>query len=189
MGSLVMASRPLLPRRCLSAWCALVFISLFVTAQTHADARALSCAVEGSARPMRAAELCKALQVELKRPLAAVADAREVKRGDALQLIHDDVQWTVIWMSSGRIKAWTRVSKVEAEEGQVRFLARAIRALAKAAPQAAESTCVRLDPNGGHKMRSPELSYPWAELAPCTRQVVEVVDPWWLPGGANEGGS
>lgn len=188
MRSLVVRGRRLLHPGCCGLWLVTFFALLLLAPRGLADARALSCAVEGSARPMRAAELCKALQSELKRPLAAVQDARDVKRGDALQLIHDDVQWTVIWLSAGRIKAWTRVSKVEAEDDQVRFLARAIRALAKAAPQTAEASCVRLDPNGGHKMRSPELSYPWAELAPCTRQVVEVVDPWWLPGAASDGG-
>lgn len=195
MFSLLETVRQLVPVRCLAGWlpilASLSALLLGSPAGVMAEAaarRPLSCAVEGSARPLRASELCRVLQRELKRPLSPVHDARSVKRGDALQLIHDDVQWTVIWLSDGRIKAWTRVSKVEAADDQVRFLARAVRALAKAAPQTAEARCIRLDPNGGHKMRSPDLSYPWAELAPCARQVVEVVDPWWLPVTAKDGG-
>lgn len=158
-----------------------------VHAQGTEGQRALPCAVEGSARPLRAAELCSALQRELGRPMQPVDDARTVQKGDALQLIHDDVQWSVIWMIDGRIRVWTRVSKADVAEDQVRFLARATRALAKAA-RTKEPNCLRLDPNAGHKMRSPDLTYPWAALAPCKRKYVEVVDPWWFPEASDRAG-
>jgi hypothetical protein len=144
-------------------------------------ARSLPCAVDGSVRPLRANELCQALRHELGRPLTRVDDARSVRHGEAIQFIHDDVQWVVIWLVDGRIRAWTRVSKVEAAEHQLSFLARAAKALAKTVQAGTEPSCVRLDPNAGHKMRSADLTYPWAELQPCKRQWVEVVDPWWVP--------
>jgi len=152
-------------------------------AKAHAQAGAsttLACAVEGTPRGLRAADLCKALGRELGRPTALIDDARATKRGDALQIIAGDVQILVVWLSAGHVRAWTRVSKIEAAADQLRFLVRAARELAKAAP-AQERECVQLDPNGGRKMRSPDLSYPWAELKPCQRRPVEVVDPWWLP--------
>jgi len=145
------------------------------------QSRALACAIDGSVRPLRASELCRALQRELGRPLTHVDDARAVKRGEAIQLIQDDVQWVVIWLVDGRIRAWTRVSKVEAADDQLRYLARATQALARSGSTSTEPSCVRLDPNAGRKMRSPDLTYPWAELSPCKRQWVEVVDPWWVP--------
>lgn len=145
--------------------------------------RALYCAVEGNPRPLRAADICKALERRLGRSLSSVSDARKVEHGDAVQLIHDDVQWVVIWLSDGRIRAWTRVSKLEASDNQLKFLARATEELAKSARASSspEPRCVRLDPNAGHKMRSNDLSYPWAELKPCERRLIEVVDPWWVP--------
>lgn len=157
--------------------------------KTHAaepvasTSRPLHCAVEGSTRPLRAADICQALERRLGRSLSSVSDARDVRHGDAVQLIHDDVQWVVIWLSDGRIRAWTRVSKVEASDNQLRFLVRATQELAKSARASttSEPRCVRLDPNAGHKMRSSDLSYPWAELKPCERRLVEVVDPWWVP--------
>jgi hypothetical protein len=150
-----------------------------------ASAAALPCAVDGSVRPQRAEDLCRAVQRELGRTLTTVEDARAIKRGEAVQFIQDDVHWVVIWLLDGRIRAWTRVSKTEAADDQVKFLARAARELAKAA-QGDERTCVRLDPNAGHKMRSTDLTYPWAELARCPRRWVEVVDPWWIAPTADK---
>jgi hypothetical protein len=140
----------------------------------------LACAVEGTPRGLRTADLCKAVGRELSRPTLLVDDARLVKRGDALQVIAGDVQFLLVWLADGRVRAWTRVSKIEAATDQLRFLLRATRELAKVAP-AVERECVQLDPNAGRKMRSPDLTYPWAELKPCQRRQVEVVDPWWLP--------
>ena len=160
---------------------AVVLFSFNFTAYSQAGAKAVPCAVDGSVRPQRATDVCRAVQKELGRALTHVDDARAVKRGDAVQFIQDDVHWVVIWLHDGRIRAWTRVSKTEAADDQVRFLARAARALSKAA-EAEEPACLRLDPNAGRKMRSPDLTYPWAELARCSRRWVEVVDPWWVPG-------
>jgi hypothetical protein len=172
-----------------SAWWqlgALLIVCFSCAARAEgSDPAPLRCAVEGSVRPLRPAELCRELQRELGRPLTFVEDGRAVKRGAAVQFIHDDVHWVAIWLVDSRIRAWTRVSKTEAADDQVRFLARAVRALAKAAREQ-EPHCVRLDPNAGHKMRSADLSYPWAELERCPRRWVEVVDPWWLPGDSQK---
>jgi hypothetical protein len=150
-------------------------------AQAPAAASAsLACAVEGTPRGMRTADLCKAVGRELTRPTALVDDARTIKRGDALQIIAGDVQFLLVWLSEGRVRAWTRVSKIEAAGDQLRYLLRATRELARVAP-ALDRECVQLDPNAGRKMRSADLAYPWAELKPCQRRQVEVVDPWWLP--------
>ncbi|MDB4989060.1 MAG: hypothetical protein JWN04_4238 [Myxococcaceae bacterium] len=132
---------------------------------------------------MRGAELCAALGQALKRSITLVDDARGAT-GDAVQVIRGDVQWTVIWLASGKVRAWTRVSQTEAADEQLRFVVHATEALAKA-HLTAEHKCVRLDPNGGRKMRARELSYPWAELKPCKHKAIEVVDPWWLPDQAS----
>jgi hypothetical protein len=149
-------------------------------AQVAKAAPALACAVEGTERGVRASELCRALGRELGRSTTLVDDARTTKHGEAIQIIHGDVQWVVAWLANGHVRAWTRVSKIEADEDQLRFLVRAARELAKVSP-ALQRECVQLDPNGGQKMRSPDLTYPWAELKPCRRRSIEVVDPWWLP--------
>ncbi|MDB4976656.1 MAG: hypothetical protein JWN48_4997 [Myxococcaceae bacterium] len=140
----------------------------------------LTCGVEGATRGVRRADLCTALGQALKRTVTQVEDARD-SSGDAVQIIGGDVQWIVIWLSTGRVRAWTRVSQTEAADDQLRFVVRATEALIKASSPA-QQDCVRLDPNGGRKMRSTDLTYPWAELRPCKRRQVEVVDPWWLPG-------
>lgn len=130
----------------------------------------------------RSADLCGAIGRELKRTITMVDDARGAQ-GEAVQIIRGDVQWTVIWLVAGHVRAWTRVSQTEAAKDQVRFVVNATKALVKAGATATHE-CVRLDPNGGRQMRSSDLTYPWAELKPCQRKVVEVVDPWWLPANA-----
>lgn len=129
---------------------------------------------------MRAADFCRALGRELSRVTSVVDDARAAKHGDAVQVVPGDVQWTVVWLSDGRIRTWTRVSKIDAAVDQLRHLVRAASELARLAPAAARD-CLHVDPNGGRKMRSPDLTYPWAELKPCRRKQVEVIDPWWMP--------
>jgi hypothetical protein len=153
-------------------------------------AASLACAVDGTPRGLRSSELCKAVGRELTRPTQLVDDARVIKQGDALQIVADDVQFVLVWLAEGRVRAWTRVSKIEAANDQLRYLLRATRELAKVAP-AVERECVQLDPNAGRKMRSTDLTYPWAELKPCQRRLVEVVDPWWSPTSASQspGGS
>jgi len=142
--------------------------------------RKLGCAVDGLARLARSGELCRSVGRELTRSVVLVEDARKVARGESVHIIHDDVQWFVVWLVDGRVRAWTRVSKTEGMDDQLRLIGRAARALAKQVVEP-ERACVRLDPNGGRRMRSPDLTYPWAELRPCGRRLVEVVDPWWLP--------
>src|ERR1700712_784561 len=75
----------------------------------------LTCGVEGSSRGMRSADLCAALGQALKRTITLVDDARGAA-GDAVQVIRGDVQWTVIWLASGKVRAWTRVSQTEAAD-------------------------------------------------------------------------
>lgn len=140
---------------------------------------ALGCAVEASKRVLRAASFCDALGRALGRPIAAVDDARTVTRGDSVQVLRSDVQWIVIWLVDGRVRAWTRVSLIEPVAQQLSLLVRAATALSRDLPRPEE--CVRLDPNAGYKVRSSDLTYPWAELRPCKRKLVEVADPWWQP--------
>jgi hypothetical protein len=150
------------------------------TAQAQPPPRAtLACAVEASKRVLRAASFCDALGRALGRPVTATDDARSVKRGDSVQVLRSDVQWIVIWLVDGRVRAWTRVSLIEPLAQQLSILVRAATALPRGLAEAPE--CVRLDPNAGYKVRSADLTYPWAELRPCKRKLVEVADPWWLP--------
>lgn len=156
---------------------------LCLASEAHAAPPALTCAVEGLSRGVKVHELCQALAQQLGRSVVSVNDAREAKRGEAVQIIPGDVAWTVVWLVDARVRTWTRVSKIEPIGEQVKLLARAARELAKQAKamERPESACLRLDPNGGYKTRSSDISYPWAELSPCKRKLVEVVDPWWLP--------
>ncbi len=163
------------------AWTLLAAQLLWTTAAAAAEP--LACGVEGTSRPVQASEVCRALGRALGRPIAIVDDARKVARGDALQVIQEDVEWIVVWLVDSHVRSWTRVSKIEAAPDQLRFLARAARALAELSPPPPKRACVRVDPDS-RSARSPDLIYPWAELRPCRRRLVEVVDPWWLPGNA-----
>jgi hypothetical protein len=151
-----------------------------LASSAQAAAPALPCAVEGLSRGVKPSALCQALATQLARGVELVGDAREANKGEAVQIITGDVAWTVIWLLDGRVRAWTRVSKVDPIEEQVKLLARAARELAKQAKtlEREATTCLRVDPS---KARHPDLAYPWAELSPCKRKLVEVVDPWWLP--------
>ena len=139
----------------------------------------LTCGVEGESKSVRGADLCAAVGKALKRTVVVVEDARRTHH-EAVQIIRGDVQWTVIWLEAGHVRAWTRVSHIEAADQQIRFVVNATEALVKANTPVGND-CVRLDPNGGRRMRSSDLSYPWAELKKCKRERVEVLDPWWLP--------
>jgi hypothetical protein len=163
-----------------TAW--LLLGSLLCILPTARAAPNLTCAVEGMSRGVKAKELCQALAEQLGREVVLAGDAREAKRGEAVEIIPGDVAWTVVWLVDGRVRTWTRVSKIEPTGEQVQLVARAARELAKQARglERAESTCLRLDSNAGYKARSSDISYPWAELSPCKRKLVEVVDPWWL---------
>jgi hypothetical protein len=157
-------------------------VSLSPLASAHAAAAKLPCAVEGMSRGVKPGALCQALAHQLERNVVLVHDAREATQGEAIQIITGDVAWTVVWLLDGHVRTWTRVSKIEAIPEQVKLLARAARELSKQARamERGDPTCLRVDPG---KARNPDLSYPWAELSPCKRKLVEVVDPWWLPGG------
>lgn len=138
----------------------------------------LRCAVEGTTGQQLAPKaLCDQLGQALGRPMPLVEDARKDKRGDALQIVRDDVQWTLVLLRKGAVRAWTRVSIDDARGREVAFFGRAVRSLLKSAPKG-DAQCVRLDPKG-RSARAPDLVYPWSELKPCVRQVVDVVDPWW----------
>ncbi|MET0284342.1 MAG: hypothetical protein ABW352_07725 [Polyangiales bacterium] len=151
-----------------------------LASSAQAAAPSLPCAVEGLSRGVKPSAICQALATQLARSVVLVGDAREADKGDAVQIITGDVAWTVIWLLDGRVRTWTRVSKVDPIDQQVKLLARAARELARQAKtlEREESTCLRVDTS---KARNLDLAYPWAELSPCKRKLVEVVDPWWLP--------
>ena len=127
-----------------------------------AGPRAFKCAVEASSRQLSGPALCEAVGKALARPVERVDDARSV-RGEALQVMHTDVQWVVVWLRSGRVRAWTRVSKLETAEPQLELLVRAASALAKRAP-APGTPCVRLDPNAWTQDARCRADVPWAAL-------------------------
>lgn len=139
--------------------------------------RPLACAVEGT-RELKPAKLCEQLGQALKRPVKMIDDARKADRGESLQILRDDVRWTLILLQNGSVRSWTRVSVADARGHEASFFARAARSLLRAAPKPAE-TCVRLEPRTENSSRATDLVYPWAELKPCVRRVVDVVDPWW----------
>ena len=146
----------------------------------------LACAVEAG-RELKAAKICEQLGQALGRPVQLVADARKAGPGDSLQILRDDVRWTVVLLQNGAVRSWTRVSIADARGREASYFARAARGLLRAAPKAAEK-CVRLDPGGENSSRTNDLVYPWEELKPCVRRVIDVVNPWLTaPGGS--GGS
>jgi hypothetical protein len=138
-------------------------------------AKALRCAVELSPRGLSPKTICAQLGQAIGRSTQLVADARKGKKSDALQIIHDDVQWTLVLLRDGTVRAWTRVSAADARGHEVEFFARAVRSLLKEEPKT-PNTCIRLEPK---TPRGFDLVYPWAELKPCEPRVIEVPDPWW----------
>jgi hypothetical protein len=173
--SLFFARRPrhrLVPALTLSVW-----LGLAALAVAQEAPKPLACAVEG-ARELKPAKLCEQLGQALGRPMKLIDDARKATRGESLQILRDDVRWTVVLLHNGSVRSWTRVSVADARGHEASFFARAARGLLRAAPKAAE-TCVRLEPSSENSSRSNDLVYPWAELKPCVRRVVDVVDPWW----------
>lgn len=147
-------------------------------AQPAAAAPPLACAVEAPNDKPAPAHVCQQLGKVLNRQVRRVDDARKEGRGDAVQIIRDDVQWTVVLLAAGNVRAWTRVSAADAQGQEASFFARAVRVLMRTEPKAAE-TCVRVVPSEDRSARAPDLVYPWAELKPCVRRSIEVVDPWW----------
>jgi hypothetical protein len=137
----------------------------------------LRCAVEGNTPKAEAKTLCEQLGQALGRHAQWVEDARHDKSGESLQIVRDDVQWTLVLLRKGAVRSWTRVSVADAKGQELSFFTRAVRSLLKASPKAG-AACVRLDPKQ-RSSRAPDLVYPWSELKPCVRQVVDVIDPWW----------
>jgi hypothetical protein len=161
---------------------ALTALILGTARAQDAGAAPLRCAIEGTrGQQLPAKALCEQLGQALGRPTPWVEDARKDKRGEALQIVRDDVQWTLVLLRKGAVRAWTRVSIDDARGREAAFFSRAVRSLLKTAPKD-NAPCVRLDPKD-RSARSPDLVYPWSELKPCVRQVVDVVDPWWTTGG------
>ncbi|HTU61919.1 MAG TPA: hypothetical protein VMF89_25855 [Polyangiales bacterium] len=138
-------------------------------------AKALRCAVELSPRGLSPKTICGQLGKAIGRGTQLVADARKGSKSDALQIIYDDVQWTLVLLRDGNVRSWTRVSAADARGREVEFFARAVRSLLKEEPKT-PNTCIRLEPK---TPRGFDLVYPWAELKPCEPRVIEVPDPWW----------
>ena len=148
------------------------------TSLAKADEAALACAVEGARHPHQAAVLCRKLGARLGRRTTHVADARTVKRRPSVQLILQDVQWIVIYLERGKVRAFTRISTVDAERREARLFARAVRTLAKLKPPKEPDACLRVETARDRRQSSFDLVYPWAELKRCRRHVLGVVDPW-----------
>ena len=147
------------------------------TAGSAQATKPLRCAVETSTRALPAKALCDQLGQALGRPMPLITDARKETKSDAVQIMHDDVQWTLVLLRRGSVRSWTRVSVADAHGREVTFFARALRSLLQAEPKA-PSVCVRLEPKS--RVGSAfDLAYPWEELKPCERRIVEVPDPWW----------
>jgi hypothetical protein len=136
----------------------------------------LACAVEWQDRAPAPQALCDAIGRRLGRATQRVEDARAVKRGDSVQVLDGDVFWTTVWLRNGRVQAYTRVSKTMAEGKELDVLTRAVQALSRTPARA--KGCTRVEPNGGRRMRSPDLAYPWVELKRCQTSRPEVADPW-----------
>jgi hypothetical protein len=153
-------------------------LSLFAPQAVRADTSPLACAVEESAQTLRPAALCGELGRALGRPVTQVKDAREPQLGDAVQILAEEMHWIVARLHHGRVKVWTRISRSFAEGREALFLSRATKALFAQAISN-DHGCVRLDPNGGHRMRGFDLVHPWADLQSCPGRSVEVPDPWW----------
>jgi|GEM_PF-3886503 len=141
-------------------------------------AKPLACAVVGTGSTERSEALCEGVGNELGRSTLLVDDGNTVRRGESLHIVQGDVVWTVILMRDGNPRAFTRVSLADAAGREVLFLARASRVLMREANKPRQG-CVRVEPNGGRVMRSPDLAYPWVNLKRCRTEVVDVLDPWW----------
>jgi hypothetical protein len=135
----------------------------------------LACAIEWQDQKPEPQALCDAIGRTLGRAVKRVDDARAFKQGDSVQVLDGDVFWTAVWLRDGEIRAFTRVSRTAAQGREVAVLARAVREISRIPPK--PKGCVRLDPNGGRKMRA-DVIYPWVELKRCHESRIEVPDPW-----------
>lgn len=160
-----------------AAFAVLALFMLDPSASFAQSAKPLRCAVDSSLRGTPPKALCDQLGQALGRPMPLIADARKETKLDAVQILSDDVQWTLVLLRRGTVRSWTRVSAADARGREVVFFARALRSLLQAEPKS-PSACVRLEPKNPLS-GSFDLVYPWAELKPCERRIVEVPDPWW----------
>jgi hypothetical protein len=136
----------------------------------------LSCAIEWRDHQPEPQALCDAIGRTLGRVVQRVDDARAVTRGDSVQVLDGDVFWTTVWLRNGKVRAFTRVSKTAAQGKELTVLAKAIREISRMPLKS--KGCVRVEPNGGRKMRSPDLVYPWVQLKRCKAAKAEIADPW-----------
>jgi hypothetical protein len=166
----------------LGAWLGLLVGSLTApaAAETTDAGHALpplNCAIEAAPAHARGLEgLCAKLSKELGREVRTVDDVR--RAGAGVQIIATDVTWYVVLVEGGKVRAFTRISAIEARGRELSFVKSAIRALSTAAPKA-PAPCLRIDP--ATAATGSDVVYPWAELVPCTRTVLDVRDPWWAP--------
>jgi hypothetical protein len=171
---------PFLRPRALRLLLATAALALLVGSSSAALAQGpkpLRCAVDSTMRGIIPKALCEQLGQALGRSMPLIADARKETKADSVQIMHDDVQWTLVLLRRGAVRSWTRVSAADARGHEVAFFARALRSLLSAEPKS-PSTCVRLEPKSTRSAAF-DLVYPWAELKPCEPRVVEVPDPWW----------
>jgi hypothetical protein len=145
-------------------------------APARPSAAVLGCAIEWQDRHPEPRALCDAIGRTLGRAVQRLDDARTFKSGDSVQVLDGDVFWTAVWLRDGKIRAFTRISRTAAQGREVAVLARAVREISRIPPK--PKGCVRVDPNGGRKMRAPDVVYPWVELKRCERANIEVPDPW-----------
>jgi hypothetical protein len=168
--------------RCLAACSVLLALSAYAQGLPAAiqagpqGTPSLSCAVEWHDRAPDPGALCSAIGRTLGRDVRRVEDARAIKSGDSVQVLDGDVFWITVWLRNGKVRSFTRVSKTLAQGRELAVISRAVRAISRT--PAKQKRCVRVEPNGGRKMRSPDLVYPWAVLKTCKTQVAEVPDPW-----------
>jgi hypothetical protein len=169
----------------LRLWALAAFVSIGWLSAWSARAEApaaVACAVLGTGDRESSQSLCQALGRELGKAMIWVEDGRSAKKGEALHIIKEDVVWTVIWLRNGQTRAFTRVSAVDATGREALMLGRAAKVLSREAVEPRKE-CVRVEPNGGRRMRNPELAYPWVNLKQCRVHTIDVIDPWWTASG------
>jgi hypothetical protein len=151
------------------------------SAQAPSGGAPLRCAVEDEQEIDRNRKVCEALSRAIGRKLIRVNDARARGAGDAIQIFGGDVQWIVALLKDGRVHAWTRISKTDAQGKALESIARATRWLLTQ-KLAKTERCVRGEPRT-QRSRSFDVAYPWVELQACATRLVEVPDPWWEEAG------
>ncbi len=142
------------------------------------SAAPLRCAVEGETQILANGRVCEALGTAIGRPIIKVRDARKGTPGEAIQILEGDLQWIVVLLKNGQVRAWTRISKTYAQGKELATITRVARTLLSQ-KLGKNERCVRVEPNGGRRMRGFDLAYPWVELKECATRFTEVPDPWW----------